>query len=112
MWTLLHTHPFLDDVTPFSPNRRACSTARDFCYIIRERDTAAWLEWQRIAASGPLAGFTKHLCCDEATFPAAIQQPWSNEPVKGHVYHLKSIKRSIYGRASFDLLRLRVLHAA
>ena len=35
---------------------------------------------------------------------------WSNGPVEGHVNRLKLIKRSMYGRAKFDLLRLRVLH--
>lgn len=32
--------------------------------------------------------------------------------VEGQIHRLKLIKRQMYGRASFDLLRLRVLHAA
>jgi transposase len=32
--------------------------------------------------------------------------------VEGHVHRLKLIKRSMYGRAKFDLLRLRVLNPA
>ena len=36
---------------------------------------------------------------------AALTLPWSNGPVEGHVHRLKLIKRQIYGRASFDLLR-------
>src|ERR1700687_4372475 len=36
----------------------------------------------------------------------------SNGPVEGQVHRLKLIKRQMYGRASFDLLRLRVLHKA
>lgn len=39
-------------------------------------------------------------------------EPWSNGPVEGQVNRLKLIKRSMYGRASFDLLRQRVLLAA
>jgi transposase len=42
---------------------------------------------------------------------AALRLPWSNGPVEGHVNRLKAIKRQMYGRANFDLLRLRVLHA-
>jgi transposase len=68
--------------------------------------------WQSNAAAGPLAGFAKHLCHDESAFLAALQQSWSNGPVEGQVHRLKLIKRSMYGRAGFDLLRLRVLHAA
>jgi len=89
-----------------SPQRRVSSA------IIRERAAAAWPEWQRIAAAGPLAGFAKHLFRDEAAFLAALQQPWSNGPVEGQVHRLKLIMRSMYGRASFDLLCLRVFHAA
>jgi transposase len=104
---------FLDEIYNRSPEiAMLAAAAREFCRIIRKRDAAAWPEWQRVVAGGPLAGFAKHLCQDEAAFLAALKQPWSNGPVEGHVHRLKLIKRSMYGRASFDLLRLRVLHAA
>jgi transposase len=32
--------------------------------------------------------------------------------VAGNVNHIKMIKRQMYGRANFDLLRKRILHAA
>jgi transposase len=35
-----------------------------------------------------------------------------NGPLEGHVNRLKLIKRSMFGRAKFDLLRLRVLYRA
>jgi transposase len=59
-----------------------------------------------------LANFAKHLCRDEAAFLAALKQPWSNGPVEGQTHRLKLIKRSMYGRAKFDLLRLRVVAVA
>jgi len=37
---------------------------------------------------------------------------WSNGQVEGQVNKLKLLKRSRYGRANFDLLRLRLLNAA
>ena len=40
---------------------------------------------------------------------AAVSQPWSNGPTEGHVTRLKYLKRQMYGRANFDLLRQRVL---
>ena len=105
--------PFLDELDRRSPQIAAlAATAREFCRIIRERDMSAWPQWKRIAAAGPFAGLAKHLCHDESAFLAALQQPWSNGPVEGHVARLKLIQRSMYGRAGFDLLRLRVLHAA
>jgi transposase len=41
-----------------------------------------------------------------------VTQKWSNGPVEGHVNRLKTIKRQMYGRAGFVLLRARVLNAA
>lgn len=37
---------------------------------------------------------------------------WSNGQVEGQVQRLKLIKRTMYGRASFELLRRRVVDAA
>ncbi len=39
----------------------------------------------------------------------AISYPWKNGIVEGHVNKLKSKKREMYGRASFNLLRKKVL---
>ncbi len=41
---------------------------------------------------------------------AGLTLPWSTGPVEGNVNRLKLSKRSMYGRAEFDLLKLRVLH--
>jgi transposase len=38
--------------------------------------------------------------------------PYSNGQTEGQVNKLKSLKRQMYGRANFDLLRKRVLPAA
>lgn len=40
----------------------------------------------------------------------SIQEPWSNGPVEGHVNRLKTIKRMMYGRAGFQVLKNRVLY--
>lgn len=105
--------PFLDELNRLSPEIAAlAATAREFCRIVKERDATAWPAWQRAAAQGALAGFARHLCRDEKAFLAALQLPWSNGPVEGQIHRLKLIKRSMYGRAGFDLLRRRVLNAA
>jgi transposase len=43
---------------------------------------------------------------------AALALPWSTSPVEGQINRLKTIKRQMYGRAGFDLLRRRILAAA
>jgi transposase len=35
----------------------------------------------------------------------AITEPWSNGQTEGQINELKTLKRSIYGRASVELLR-------
>jgi transposase len=116
-WLLLKepddVRPYLKELYRQSAEITAvASAAREFCRVVRERDAAAWPLWCEAVASGPLASFAKHLCRDDAAFLAALQQPWSNGPVEGHIHRLKLIKRSMYGRAKFDLLRLRVVNAA
>jgi transposase len=80
--------------------------------MIRQRDATTWPRWREEAKNSLLANFAKHLCRDEAALLAALQQPWSNGQVEGQIHRLKLIKRSMYGRAGFDLLRLRVVLAA
>jgi len=78
--------------------------------MIRERDSRAWPAWLHSAKATLLARFAQSLCRDEAAVLAALQLPWSNGQVEGQVHRLKLIKRQMYGRAKFDLLRLRVVH--
>lgn len=116
-WLLLkepeEARPYIEELCRKSPEIATCaSLAREFCRMIRQRDAAAWPKWREDAKTSLLANFAKHLCRDEAALLAAMQQPWSNGPVEGNVHRLKLIKRSMYGRANFDLLRLRVVHAA
>src|SRR5215510_14261254 len=41
----------------------------------------------------------------------AFTSPWSNGQTEGQVNRLKYIKRQMFGRAKFDLLKARVLNA-
>jgi len=45
--------------------------------------------------------------CSEVT--AVVVHAYSNGRTEGHVNRLKLIRRKMYGRANFDLLRIRVL---
>lgn len=47
---------------------------------------------------------------DKDAILAGLSLPGSNGPLEVNVNRLKLIKRSIYGRAEVDLLKLRVLH--
>lgn len=41
-----------------------------------------------------------------------LSYEWSNGQVEGQIHRLKLVKRQMYGRANFDLLKQRVLAAA
>ena len=116
-WLLLtepaSSRPYLEELYRLSPQIAAtANVAREFFRIIRKRDFTAWPNWLQSARSTSLANFAAHLVRDQDAVQAALRMPWSNGPVEGHVHRLKLIKRQMYGRASFDLLRLRVLNAA
>ncbi len=59
-----------------------------------------------------LARFAKSLEHDKAAVEAALTLPWSNGMTEGKITKLKFIKRQMYGRASFNLLKQKVLLAA
>ena len=104
---------YLKELFKLSPDLACCAdVAREFFRIVRTRDLNAWPAWHLLASHSPLASFAKHLSRDEAAVCAALEYHWSNGPVEGNVHRLKLIKRSMYGRASFDLLRARVLSTA
>jgi transposase len=48
---------------------------------------------------------------DHAAVVNGLTLPHSSGPVEGNVNLSKMLKRQMYGRAKFDLLRTRVLHA-
>ena len=70
----------------------------------------AWFKEASISAVPEVRTFAVGLRRDEAAVRAALTLPWSNGQVEGQVNRLKTIKRKIYGRGSFDLLRRRVLY--
>jgi transposase len=59
-----------------------------------------------------LRSFSVGLMKDEAAVRAAMIYEWSSGQVEGNVNRLKMIKRMMYGRAGFALLKARVLHGS
>jgi transposase len=92
--------------------RQAYGFAQDFVEIIRQRMVTALEPWLAAVIKNripELSGFARSLEKDKDAVLAALVLPWSNGQVEGHVNRLKLIKRQMYGRAHFDLLRVRVL---
>jgi len=72
----------------------------------------AWLADARACSAPAIATFAAGLEVDGAAVRAAVTQPWSSGQAEGQINRIKLLKRQSYGRASFDLLRRRVLLAA
>ena len=86
---------------------------RAFEDMLRERQAEQLDDWLTQAqASGvrELRRFALGLSQDYAAVRAAFEYDWSQGQVEGQVNRLKQLKRQMYGRANFDLLRQRVLH--
>lgn len=68
-----------------------------------------WIEKAKNSGIGALKNYAAGLEQDYDAVKAAVSLTWSNSQVEGQINRLKNIKRQMYGRASFDLLRKRVL---
>lgn len=104
--TLRQTSPTADRVYPL---------VQDFGHMVRQRQGErldAWLTSVEASAIAELQTFAAGIQRDKAAVQAGLTLTYSNGLLEGHVNRLKLIKRSMYGRANFDLLRLRVLSAA
>jgi transposase len=93
----------------------AYSLAQEFGRLVRERDHPALEHWLLTAEQTKvpeLVGFVAGMRRDQAAVEQMLLMEWSNGQLEGQVNRLKLLKRAMYGRAKFDLLRRRVLHAS
>ena len=83
--------------------------------MVRERTGQRFDAWlTRATSSGitELDRFARGLTDDRAAVEAGLTLEWSNGQTEGQVNKLKLLKRQMYGRANFDLLRLHLLSVA
>ncbi len=86
-----------------------------FVGLVRKRDDEgfdAWLQDAKQSELPAMDAFATTLAQDGEAVRAALSERWSTGQVEGQITRLKCIKRQMYGRASFELLRCRVLHRA
>lgn len=80
------------------------------------RPTAAgydrWLDDALTCGVPVVERFARGLAQDGAAVRAAFTSPWRNGQTEGQITKLKLLKRQMYGRANFDLLRRRLRLAA
>ena len=90
----------------------AITVAKKLNALLRRKTSDSLTEILDAAIGTPLKDFTAGLRRDITAIQAALDLPWTTSPVEGQINRLKMLKRAMYGRAGFQLLRARVLHAA
>jgi len=100
---------------------RCCTLFEWFAGMLRDKEQRseeqarrrleAWTERAKASGIAELKAFAVKLLQDTEAVVAAMILPYSQGQTEGRVNKLKLVKRSMYGRGKFDLLRQRVLYA-
>ncbi len=93
--------------------RKGLGLLNKFRTMVREKQVDKYEEWHKEVQNKSLTefeNFAKGLRRDNEAVKNALSEQWSNGQVEGQVNRLKFIKRAMYGRGNFDLLKARVLH--
>jgi transposase len=92
----------------------AYELSQDFLHILTQQKADELSNWFRRAKESHIAelkSLAKSMQQDALAIAAACSLPWSQGQTEGQINRLKCVKRQMYGRAQFDLLRLRFLRA-
>lgn len=90
----------------------ACDFARVFADLSRHLRGHLLMEWIKQAerdAPTSIRGFAGYLRQDLDAVTAGLTLPYSSGAVEGHVNRIKTLKRQMYGQASFSLIRAPIL---
>lgn len=106
----------LDVLLQTSPDAQVIQTLlHRFLSMVRERKPQQLRPWMEEASTSGIAELKSFVTGIERDYDAvkeALRLPWSQGITEGKVNKLKTIKRQMYGRAGFPLLRQRLLHDA
>lgn len=108
--------------TVHSITERCCTLFEEFAGMLRDKDQRnaeqvhrqleAWTERAKASGIAEMNAFAVKLLQDSEAVLAAMTLPYSQGQTEGRINKLKFVKRSMYGRGKFDLLRQRVLYEA
>ena len=100
---------------------QCCTLFEEFAGMLRDKEQGsevqarrrleAWAERAKASGIAELKAFATKLLQDTEAVVGAMTLPYSQGQTEGRINKLKLVKRSMYGRGKFDLLRERVLYA-
>lgn len=123
-WLLMHQREKLDQkdqarldqlLTVSADVQTIYTLAQSFLEMMRQRkgkQLRAWIEEANRSGIAEMKSFVGGIERDYDAVQAGLTLPWSQGPVEGAVNKIKTQKRLMYGRASFKLLRQKLLHQA
>ena len=109
-WEQIFLRQLCEDVRDIEISQKL---VKEFHQLMTKRQPEGfkkWLEKARASGIGELIWFANGVEQDRAPVEKAFESEWSQGQVEGQVNRLKFLKRQMYGRANFDLLRARVIH--
>ena len=83
---------------------------RSMDLLLRRRTKVNIDNLLEVGEQTPRAKFAASLRRDVNAIKNALATPWTTSPVERQIDKLKMIKRTMYGRAGFQLLRPQMLH--
>jgi transposase len=108
-----HIRRHLDDLIASCPEMTTLATrVREFAAILTRRrgaDLDAWIATTRTDALPGFDSYLNGLEKDHDATVAGLTLPYSNGPTEGVNTKVTMLNRQTYGRASFALLRKRIL---
>ena len=121
-WILVKERSLLDDREKAALSRMEAADAQvkviahlaeRFVTMVKQQKVEKLQQWLNDAVATGVRSFislANGLRQDFAAVSNGLSLIWSSGQVEGQINRLKNIKRMMYGRANFDLLRKRVLH--
>jgi len=85
----------------------AYQLVQTFLHMLRERTgqhLETWLKAAETSHVPEFESFAAGVRQDQSAILAGLTLPWSSGQTEGQITRLKLLKRSMYGRAKFDLL--------
>jgi transposase len=108
-----HERAHLQDLlTACPPLTVLAEHVRTFAELLTTRRGGELEQWMSAVEASDLPalhGFVRGLRKDLPAVVAGLSQPYSNGPIEGANTKVKLLKRQMYGRAGFPLLRRRIL---
>ena len=109
-WEEIFLQQLCEDVQEIEISQKL---VKEFHQLMTDRQSEGfqeWLEKARASGIGELIWFANGVEQDRAPVEKAFESEWSQDQTEGQVNRLKFLKRQMYGRANFDLLRARVIY--